>query len=335
MSNSRNAGTTISILTIVYNGMPYLRECVESVLAQSHQDWEMLISDDGSNDGSRDYLRSLSDPRIFYYEQEKNLGIFGNLNFLFEKARAPITQILCQDDYFTGRDSLDILDAYWKEAASTTGLVRFNHHPSGNNELLVYQDRVLPSVIPSSSADLCFYIFGNICGNLSNVSLRTALVKDSGYFSQAMPYAGDFEFWNRAARTVDVGLDKRTITHIRRHAGVASNYLNKKGELVRQKRILYNMLYERLVKQFPDAATALRDHGSFVFLLELDIAVKLRLKGNKVYLRNVLDESRQALFSVKGPALWTRFLTSAGGRKGRVSTARKLLSITKHNYEGS
>ncbi|WP_083596579.1 glycosyltransferase family 2 protein [Cnuella takakiae] len=55
---------TISIITIVYNGMPYLEDCIESILKQEISTWELLISDDGSTDGSRAYLRSINDPRI-------------------------------------------------------------------------------------------------------------------------------------------------------------------------------------------------------------------------------------------------------------------------------
>ena len=72
----------ISVLMPVYNGMPYIPDAVESVLAQDEQDWELVISDNGSTDSTRDYLRSLQDPRIRVHLQQANLGIFGNLNFL-------------------------------------------------------------------------------------------------------------------------------------------------------------------------------------------------------------------------------------------------------------
>ena len=48
----------------VYNAMPYLPAAVESILGQSYRDFEFLIIDDGSSDGSADYLRSLRDPSL-------------------------------------------------------------------------------------------------------------------------------------------------------------------------------------------------------------------------------------------------------------------------------
>ena len=71
---------TISILTPVWNGLPYIKECVDSVFAQEFQDWELIISDNGSTDGTRDYLDTLKDQRVRIFKQEKNLGIDGNLN---------------------------------------------------------------------------------------------------------------------------------------------------------------------------------------------------------------------------------------------------------------
>ena len=47
----------ISIITPVWNGLPYIKECVESVIAQDFQDWELIIGDNASEDGTSEYLR--------------------------------------------------------------------------------------------------------------------------------------------------------------------------------------------------------------------------------------------------------------------------------------
>ena len=54
----------ITVLTCSYNRAPYIKACADSVLAQSVTDWEWLIHDDGSTDGTYEYLASLNDPRI-------------------------------------------------------------------------------------------------------------------------------------------------------------------------------------------------------------------------------------------------------------------------------
>jgi len=71
--------TTISVLLPVHNGMPYLPETIQSILAQSHADFECLAMDDGSSDGTTEYLKSLGDRRIKYVRLEK-VGLVGALN---------------------------------------------------------------------------------------------------------------------------------------------------------------------------------------------------------------------------------------------------------------
>ncbi|MGI9455118.1 MAG: glycosyltransferase family 2 protein [Aeoliella sp.] len=60
----------VSILMTVYNGMPYLPAAIESVLNQTVIDFEFIIVNDGSTDGTADYLASLTDSRVRIFEQE-------------------------------------------------------------------------------------------------------------------------------------------------------------------------------------------------------------------------------------------------------------------------
>ena len=88
------------ILTItlpVYNAMPFLPAAVESVLNQSYRDFDFLIIDDGSTDGSADYLRSLGDPRINLTVRE-NRGLGMTLNELFRNSRTDYVARMDADD---------------------------------------------------------------------------------------------------------------------------------------------------------------------------------------------------------------------------------------------
>jgi glycosyltransferase involved in cell wall biosynthesis len=64
----------------VHNDARYLPQSVESILAQTLGDFEFLITDDGSTDGSGDYLRALRDPRIRLLSNTTNLGLTRSLN---------------------------------------------------------------------------------------------------------------------------------------------------------------------------------------------------------------------------------------------------------------
>jgi len=81
----------------VYNAMPYLPEAVESVLRQTYPHFELLAINDGSRDGSLEYLCSVRDPRIRVICQ-KNRGVTATLNRLLEEAHAPWLVRLDADD---------------------------------------------------------------------------------------------------------------------------------------------------------------------------------------------------------------------------------------------
>ena len=64
----------LSVVIPVFNKAPWLRECIDSVLAQSFQDFELIAVDDRSTDDSLAILRSYSDPRIRIIALDRNLG---------------------------------------------------------------------------------------------------------------------------------------------------------------------------------------------------------------------------------------------------------------------
>lgn len=64
----------VSIMMPVYNGLPLIRASIESVLNQSHKNWECIIVDDGSTDGTSEYIDSLHDHRFIVHHLNKNSG---------------------------------------------------------------------------------------------------------------------------------------------------------------------------------------------------------------------------------------------------------------------
>lgn len=70
----------VSVLMPVYNAAPYLRQSIESILAQDFDDFEFIIINDGSKDKSLEIIKSYNDSRIRLYSNESNLGVIGALN---------------------------------------------------------------------------------------------------------------------------------------------------------------------------------------------------------------------------------------------------------------
>src|SRR3989304_9072936 len=96
----------VSVIMSVYNGMPFLKEAVESILKQTYKNFEFIIVDDASTDETWDYLKSLKDPRVKLIKNKKNLGLAASLNIALRQVfdREAQTES-AQGDVVARRDS--------------------------------------------------------------------------------------------------------------------------------------------------------------------------------------------------------------------------------------
>lgn len=316
----------ISIVLPTYNGVKYLEQAIQSVQAQIYDDWELIISDDGSNDGTRDFLSAIRDRRVKVHFQPKNLGIFGNLNFLFSLAGHEITQILCQDDYFVDSGALDRLLHQWSLLPHDIAFLRCNHSLDVQSNLERYQASILPPIVRPDDSDLFFFTFGCIAGSLSNMSVRTIAVKNAGWFRTDLPYAGDFEFWSRLGRSRPWAIAEIPVTHVRRHMEQASMTLNKSGELLPQVRSVVESLYRPLVSRGYSPAL-LRLMAAVTYTSQQrDRGMKDLIGGRGTgYLRRVGREFDSSGFSFGRTLDWLIYFACLGGRMFTVPVAKQLL----------
>ena len=91
----------VSIGLAVYNGERYLREAIDSILAQTYTDFELIISDNASIDGTAQICQEYAsqDPRIRYHRNPTNIGGANNENLTFRMARGEYFRLAAHDDY--------------------------------------------------------------------------------------------------------------------------------------------------------------------------------------------------------------------------------------------
>ena len=89
----------ISVIIPLYNHEKYINEAVYSVLGQTFSDFELIIINDGSNDGSEEVVKKIKDKRIKYYYQE-NKGAHNTINRGIEIAKGEYIAILNSDDMY-------------------------------------------------------------------------------------------------------------------------------------------------------------------------------------------------------------------------------------------
>lgn len=91
----------ISIVVPIYNGENYIEDCVRSILAQTYQDWELILVDNASEDGSLQKSRDFAgrDDRIQVLQQHRNMGVSAARNLGVEKARGEFVTFVDIDDW--------------------------------------------------------------------------------------------------------------------------------------------------------------------------------------------------------------------------------------------
>ena len=88
----------ITVGISVYNAAGTVAAAISSVLAQTFWEWELLLIDDGSTDGSAEILASVDDPRVRVYADGENRGLVHRLNQMVALARAPFFGRMDGDD---------------------------------------------------------------------------------------------------------------------------------------------------------------------------------------------------------------------------------------------
>lgn len=188
----------VSVILPVYNGERYLAEAIDSILGQTYRNFELIIINDGSRDGSAQRLVEFDDPRIVYLEQE-NMGLAATLNRGLSLARG---EFIARQD----QDDISLSDRFAKQVAFLEknpdyGMVgtwaeifseceakkRYHYHPVDNLELKLHLHFRNPFVH-------------------SSMMLRKQTVHDAGCYTTdpARQPPEDYELWSRMARHANI-----------------------------------------------------------------------------------------------------------------------------------
>lgn len=184
------AAPRVSVIMAVYNGTRYLREAIDSVLSQDFQDFEFVIVDDCSTDGTPEMIAGYGDARIVYLRNPRNAGQTASLNTALRAARAPyIARIDADDAYQPGklRRQVEFLDANPDVAVCGTSAVKFDGE---GHEFGLF----LP---PVRLDDIRFAIHHRVPVCHVSVMMRRDPVLACGGYDERYKYAADYALWSR------------------------------------------------------------------------------------------------------------------------------------------
>lgn len=200
----------ISVLMTVYNRADFLAEAIESVLAQTWTDFELVIVDDCSPDDSVAVAtRYTNDPRVRVVRNTSNLGDYGNRNLAASLARG---------EFMKYHDSDDIMYAHCLESM----IVPLQAEPDAQFALTAsraWPGAPVPFLLdPRLSFEREFLGAGLFNGGPANGLFRTAFFRELGGFED-IGAGSDHLFWLRACAVAPVVLVHSGLFYYRIHAG--------------------------------------------------------------------------------------------------------------------
>jgi len=187
----------VSVVMSVYNGERFLRQAVDSILAQTFTDFEFVVVDDGSTDGTAEILKGYTDPRLRMIRQE-NIGLIGSLNRAVDIASGDYIARMDADDissprrldrqleWLESKPGIAVLGTQAAEIDEAGDTLRRHYYPVGS-------DAIAKALLRGATA-LCH----------GTVMFRRACFEKVGGYRRPFEHAEDYDLWLRMIESYEV-----------------------------------------------------------------------------------------------------------------------------------
>lgn len=229
----------ISVIIPVYNGEKYLKETLNSIIQQSFREFELLVIDDASSDGSLNLLHefALVDPRIKVFMNSKNMGVSFTTNFGINHSKGEFIALSDQDDVsFTDRFSEQLAFLESNPDIDVVGTQVTDINDQGQ---ILADEPVLPI---TSGVIRWGLIFGCMLSN-SSVMFRRKVFADPNFRFGSFKVAQDYDLFTRMSLQFKMANLQKTLLFSRRHP---DNFSRTFADLQRQE--TYEIIRGHVIK---------------------------------------------------------------------------------------
>lgn len=257
-----------SVIIPLYNKAPYVRKTIESVLRQTLEDFELIVIDNGSNDGSSEIVSQFTDPRIQVVRLADNVGVSNARNKGVTISCAPFITFLDADDWWepTFLEEMSRLIARHPNA----GIYGTNYWIVKNGK-----KRIAPLGVEErfteGEINYCQVYAKTLCMPLTSISVAIprAVFDEAGGFKPHLKLGEDFDLWIRIALKHKVVLLNKPLSNYNQDVDITyrgTHHLREPKE-----HMLWNLGYlESEEKNNPDYKQLidnLRTYGLLPYLL--------------------------------------------------------------------
>lgn len=228
----------VTVLMAVYNGERYLAEALDSTFAQTFTDFEFVVINDGSTDGSAAILRAYSDPRLRVFQNRDNIGLTRSLNRGLVEARG--RYVARQDADDTSHPDRLARQVAYLEANPNVALLGTGVWIIDERGRRRGRDaEVRPSTCHGVQWRL---LFGNPFAHTSTMFRREIVWQELGGYDETYAFSQDFDLWSRVlARYPGVNLREPLVSY-RSHA---LSIVGRQDEAVRESHVALNIQVQR------------------------------------------------------------------------------------------
>ena len=221
----------VSVLMPVYNGAPFLKEAVESICGQTYGNFELIIIDDGSKDGSSDVIRDIKDQRIRLINNETNIGLASTLNKGIELSQGKYIARMDQDDIsHSGR--IDRQVTYMETHPETVACSAWFKMFGASEKQIAY---------PESHNEIYLrFLYSCPIAHPAVILRKETLVNNRLFYDPAYEYSEDSNLWIRMINFGEFhNLPEFLFSYRMHHSQMTKEYLNKVNESFRRSRNIH------------------------------------------------------------------------------------------------
>lgn len=166
-----------SVITVTYNSSQFIRDAIESVLASTYTDFELIIGDDCSTDNTWEIINEYNDPRIIKYRNETNLREYPNRNKALNMASGEWVIFIDGDDLIYEHGLWYLNFCIEKYSDSSIQMIVQRGY---------FNNLVLPVILSPEQTFNNFFFSRNVLlsGSFSSLLLRTNALKQNGCLSE-------------------------------------------------------------------------------------------------------------------------------------------------------
>lgn len=254
---------TVSVIMATYNHADFVKQAIESVLAQQGVEFEFLIADDGSSDQTRDVVASIKDKRIQFFPNEVNRGACVVTNELIERATGEFIALINSDDYWTTPDKLAYQVQIMRERPSVGACFGRARFVDRDGRAIEKSSLPFGTVFDQENRSQGqwlrrFFDLGN-CICHPTMLIRKSCYDELGMYNNRLRQLPDFDMWIRLVKRYEIYISDRELINFRILPGenassqTATNSIRTINEhLVIAESFFENATRDELIEGFSD-----------------------------------------------------------------------------------